>query len=61
VRDALSTNKHLVEIDISNNRINWEGATFIADMLEHNCYLEILRVSESSPLKLLELSHVELF
>lgn len=45
MRDALTVNKHLVEIDISNNRINWEGAPFIAELLEKNHYLEILRVS----------------
>jgi len=44
VRDALRTNKHLLEIDISNNRINWEGAQFLAEMIENNCYLEVLRV-----------------
>ena len=44
VRDALMINKHLVEIDISHNRINWEGALFLAEMLEKNCYLEILKV-----------------
>lgn len=44
VRDALKINKHLLEIDISNNRINWEGAQFLAEMLEQNMYLEVLRV-----------------
>ena len=44
MRDALKINKHLLEIDISNNRINWEGAQFLAEMLEQNMYLEVLRV-----------------
>ena len=48
VRDALMINKHLVEIDISNNRINWEGALFLAEMLEKNCYLEVLKVKNTS-------------
>lgn len=45
VRDALRSNKHLLEIDISNNRINWEGAQLLAEMLEQNCYLEVLKVN----------------
>ena len=48
VRDALMINKHLVEIDISNNRIYWEGALFLAEMLEKNCYLEVLKVKNTS-------------
>lgn len=60
VRDALSTNKHLLEIDISNNRINWEGALLLAEMLEKNCYLEVLRV-RTYPASTLYSSHSWLF
>lgn len=48
VGEALRINKHLIEINISNNRINWDGAQLLADMLEQNCYLEIFRVNRRS-------------
>ncbi len=40
----LRANKYLRVVDVSNNRITWEGASFIADALRKNDTLEILRV-----------------
>ena len=45
----IENNKYLLELDISNNRINWEGAALIAQGLKHNEVLEVLRVCTSIP------------
>ena len=42
--DMLRGNKYLREVDISHNRINWEGATLLAKGLKENDTLEILYV-----------------
>ena len=40
----IDNNEYLQKLDISNNRINWEGATLIAEGLKHNGVLEVLKV-----------------
>jgi len=44
----LRGNKYLREVDVSHNRINWEGAMLIAKGLKENDTLEILYVSYST-------------
>ena len=45
VSRLIDNNEYLQELDISNNRIHWEGATLIAEGLKHNGVLEVLKVS----------------
>jgi len=40
--DMLRGNKYLREVDISHNRINWEGATLLAKGLKENDTLEMI-------------------
>jgi len=40
----LRGNKYLREVDVSHNRVNWEGAMLIAKGLKENDTLEILYV-----------------
>jgi len=44
VCEMLRGNKYLREVDVSHNRINWEGAMLIAKGLKENDTLEILYV-----------------
>ena len=44
VGEMIRGNKYLRELDVSNNRINWEGAIHIAKGLKENDTLEMLQV-----------------
>lgn len=43
--EMLNGNLYLLELDVTSNRINWEGARLVARGLSKNIYLQILRVS----------------
>jgi hypothetical protein len=44
VGEMVRGNKYLRELDVSNNRINWEGALQIMKGLKENDTLEVLKV-----------------
>ena len=46
VGEMIRGNKYLRELDVSNNRINWEGAIHIAKGLKENDTLEVLQVKQ---------------
>ena len=48
VCEMLRGNKYLREVDVSHNRVNWEGAMLIAKGLKENDTLEILYVSTAA-------------
>ena len=48
VGEMLRGNKYLRELDISNNRINWEGALLISKGLKENDTLETFEVRDST-------------
>ena len=43
--EMIRGNKYLRELDVSHNRINWEGALLISKGLKENDTLEILNAS----------------
>ncbi len=45
--EAIKANKYIRELNVSNNRINWQGATFIANGIKHNDTLEIFKVMQT--------------
>ena len=45
VGEMLRGNHYLRELDVTSNRINWEGATLVARGLAENDGLEILKAS----------------
>ncbi|KAH3711987.1 hypothetical protein DPMN_071664 [Dreissena polymorpha] len=44
LEETLQENGHLRFLDVSNNRINWEGVTFVAKGLKKNTALHMIKV-----------------
>jgi len=46
LEETLCENVTLRFLDVSNNRINWEGVTYVARGLKNNSTLKVLKVGD---------------